>query len=148
MLKRRGCNLDFVELVSDPNFSICKDYIAKGLDLILDTEKRPQLLASMVKKDGFATESDAAHNMVQPALTVEDAAGNLVSKWNWHDLTGEQKWGGDTNSPTVFLRQTADSVLDAVKKGSFDRLIVATYPSKWPREAFPFINQLPTKARL
>ena len=33
-----------VETVSDPDFSICKDYIARGLDLILDTEERPQLL--------------------------------------------------------------------------------------------------------
>ena len=27
MLARRGCELDFVELVSDPDFSICKDYV-------------------------------------------------------------------------------------------------------------------------
>ena len=35
MLARRGCELDFVELVSDPDFSVCKDYVAKGMQLIV-----------------------------------------------------------------------------------------------------------------
>jgi hypothetical protein len=41
MLSRRGCELDFVEVISDPSFSICKDYQAKGQKLILTTEARP-----------------------------------------------------------------------------------------------------------
>ena len=65
MLARRGCVLDYVEIISDPNFSVCKDYMSKGLDLILATEDRPKLLESMVKTDGFESQEAAKHNMVQ-----------------------------------------------------------------------------------
>ena len=85
MLSRRGCELDFVEVISDPSFSICKDYQAKGQKLILTTEARPQLLQGLVERDGFKSADHAKHNMVQPGLCVEDAAGNLVYAWSWHD---------------------------------------------------------------
>jgi hypothetical protein len=148
MLRRRGCDLDFVDIVSDPSFSICKDYIAKGINLILDTEARPKLLASMVKTDGFATQADAAHNMVQPAVTIEDVTGRMLYKWTWHELHGDQKWGGETNSPTVFLRPTTNSLFEAIERGSFENIEIDTYPSKWPREAFPFAGELLSKAKL
>ncbi len=40
MLASRGCGpFEYVEIVSDPSFSICKDYVAKAdLDLIMTTE--------------------------------------------------------------------------------------------------------------
>ena len=78
---------EYVEIVSDPSFSICKDYVAKAdLDLIMTTEERPQLMEMMVKSGEFSTPEAAKHNMVQPALVVEDGAGNIVYKWSWHDL--------------------------------------------------------------
>ena len=86
MLARRGCELDFVELVSDPDFSICKDYVAKGMELIFAQEERDMLLTALVEKDGFESKEAAKHNMVQPAICVEDDDGNVVYKWSWHDV--------------------------------------------------------------
>ena len=41
-------------------------------------------MASMVKNGEFKTPEAAKHNMVQPALVVEDGAGHVVYKWSWH----------------------------------------------------------------
>lgn len=149
MLRTRNCDLDFVEMVVDPDFSICKDYMARGLDLILDTEERPMLLKSLVKNGEFPTEEAAKHNMVQPAIVVEDSERNIIYTWTWYDLKGDQKWGGKTNSPTVFLRPTTDSLMEAIKAESYVGVEIDTYPSKWPREKFPYIDQLAgAKAKL
>merc|ERR1711924_25847 len=126
---------------------ICKDYIAKGVDLILATEERPKLLKMLVKMDGFENETAASHNMVQPAVVVENSSGQIVYKWNWYDLEGTQKWEGKSNSPTVFLRPTTDSLYAALKDGTLTSskytTQIDTYPSEWPRPAFPYIGQLP-----
>jgi hypothetical protein len=125
MLARRGCELDFVEIISDPSFSICKDYEAKGLDLILATEEREQLLEGMVERDGFESKDAAKHNMVQPAVTVEDAEGNLLYTWSWHDEgTVGEYWDSDGKQidgalkdgvHIVTIRPTAESLLAAIE---------------------------------
>ena len=89
--------------------------------------------------------------MVQPAVVVEDADRNMIYTWNWYDLTGDQKWGGQTNSPTVFLRPTTESIMEAIKASSYDNIEVDVYPNTWPRENFKYIDQLPAagaKAKL
>jgi hypothetical protein len=145
MLSRRGCELDFVEVISDPSFSICKDYQAKGQKLILTTEARPQLLQGLVERDGFKSADHAKHNMVQPALCVEDAVGNLVYAWSWHDEA--EFWTSDgklinsarkDGAHLVSIRPTAESILAAVKSGDFGEIATDVYPQDWPRKAFPY----------
>lgn len=131
MLKARNCVLDYVALVCDPSFSISQNYIDKGLNLILTTEERPFLLKS-------ATSDGRPHNMVQPAVAIEDASGKMVYTWTWHDLEGKHKWDGTTNGPQVFQRPTPESLIEAMKKGSFADVEMARYPDKWPRKTFNF----------
>ena len=150
MLDRRGCKLEFVEIVSDPNFSICKDYVAKGLDdLVFDTQERPQVLAPLVELDGFKDLDAARHNVVQPALWIENTAGDCLYKWTWKDLDGSSgfrgdPWEGKANKTirgggwTVFLRPTTDSLLDALIRGSFMAIDIDIYPNKWPRANFGY----------
>ena len=166
MLARRGCELDFVELVSDPDFSICKDYLAKGMELIFAEEERDMLLTALVEKDGFESKEAAKHNMVQPAICVEDDDGNVVYKWSWHDVgtvgqywnadgtqvddtfvpmgdaVGESKSGADvkagTHSHIVPLRPTTDSILAALQSGSFENIEFDSYTDEWKRPGFPF----------
>ena len=81
----------------------------------------------------------------------------MLYKWNWNDLDGNSgmkgdPWGGETNSRTVFLRPTTDAIYEAIKSNNFSSIGIDVYPSKWPRENFPYISQVPPavlgKARL
>jgi hypothetical protein len=166
MLARRGCDLQFVELISDPDFSLCQDYEAKGIPLIKAVEERDKLLESLVKNDGFESKDAAKHNMVQPALCIEDGDGNVVFRWSWHDvgIVG-QFWTEDglqsddtfaaidgvsdnshdrsdldagTHTHIVALRPTTDSILTALQAGSFDHIQTDVYPKEWKRPKFPF----------
>jgi hypothetical protein len=148
MLSRRGCDLDFVEVISDPAFALCRDYQAKGQKLIFTTEDRPQLLEGLVERDGFSSPADAKHNMVQPGVSVEDSAGNLLYSWSWHDegslgefWTADGKQVDDARkhgAHIVTIRPTAESVLAAISSGSFSEIVTDVYPQEWPREAFPY----------
>lgn len=148
MLSRRGCDLDFVEVISDPSFALCKDYQARGQKLILTTEDRAQLMQGLVDRDGFSSPADAKHNMVQPALCVEDAAGKLLYSWSWHDegclgefwtAEGKQVDSARKNGAhIVTIRPTAESILAAITSGSFSEIVTDVYPQEWPRDAFPY----------
>lgn len=131
MLKDRKCVLSYVSLVSDPNFAICQDYVDKGLPLILAKMDAPMLMK-------IGTSDGRLHNMVQPGVVVEDAKGNWIYTWTWHDLDGKNKWNGTVHGPQVYQRPTTEAILEGIKTGSFSKVDTSRYPDKWPRKDFQF----------
>ena len=146
-LEDRKCILNYVTMNSDPEFKIVDEYIAKGVELIKTTEEREQLVGHF-----YPNEKDRigkGHNMVQPGLVVEDLTTNtIIYKWTWRDIKHRESmdgkvstWKGEKNSKIVFYRPPTEDILAAIKRNDFGHVGLATYPTKWARDTFPYVTE-------
>lgn len=133
-LQERGCNLNYVGIISDPYWEVCRDYVGKGVDLVMSIEERPDITK------GFG----GPHNQVQPAVAIEDGEGNLLYKYTWNDLKSTtpfgadtsgsdqfkgqpQKWNQKMNWAGVYLRPNVQSVVDAIKAHDMSKVRIQEY---------------------
>lgn len=137
MLQERGCNLNYVGIISDPYWEVCRDYLGKGVDLITSIEERPDITK------GFG----GPHNQVQPAVTIEDGEGNVLYKYTWNDIHSTtpfgaetsgsdqfkgqpQRWNKKMNWAGVYLRPNCASVVEAIKTKDMSKVRIQEYVVK------------------